>query len=1273
VTGMRRKLRHISIPFLLACVLIGGRAAEASLGDLATAKGAWTARFPQPAVREVKIDEDWFDYGTLSLTLRLSSPPPDPVRTMVYLVNGNGWYYRAMGTMRLVDDRPHRFQFDITPQSRQWLPAGHLRPWDGYVTWRIEALGLKAFCDQPWRGSIQIDNVELTPAEASGSRAKARSRIVGFSIRPSPAKTDQVVEITFRLLDGHRNPFDPDEADVEAQFRTPSGQVETVPAFFYQDFAETVRAGKARLIPVGPSTWKVRYCPREAGTYRYRIQVAGRWKLLSAQQQFSAQETSAPPKPNATRLTNEEIEDFLYDGKTSPGGQHYVLRGDHWAYEPGIEPPPKSPAWRVPIEWNAAWGGFYGPGRYGLQEAWRLDRAISKAQQAGLSYPLAFADREELYPQRKYNWLVHPLNQTQGGPLSSPSEYFRHPRTAGQVAVRARYAIARWGASPAVSQLLMRNDVPADAANTWCAAVAKGLGKMPPPQKPVLSAHPQSLPITGKRMLADFEKRSGLWPPDAQLSPGVSVRLAARPTSHGRGSLQIDGPLPGELAVVAQPDASLWGYDLLSFDLFVPESAPNDLRPMVYLKDGDWWWYETLLDPFVRPGDWTRFIVDMSDLSAQWQPVGHGRSWNAYLLGHVRMIGLRIFGHRRYNGPLYIDNVRLWKSGRQAYLDAQPLHITQLSTNTDRVPTYSLFEVTFGLSKTFENPFDPEQADVVGQFTSPSGRVITMPAFFYLGYTRQKRPPQGADAAELLVPEGEPMWKLRFTPTERGPYRYRILVRGRDRMEDVERQFEAVQSASPGFVRLSQKDRQYFEFDNGDFYYPIGHNVRSPGDDRQPYAYDFKVRKQLGTYLYDDYFKRMGEAGENWSRVWLAPWWCGLEWNSRWGGFHGVGRYNMENAWRLDYVLSLAEQYGLYLQLVTMNHGRLSLDIDSDWRYNPMNSANGGWLTPDKNANGDIVRQGAYKFYIDERARKATRNRLRYIIARWAYSTHVLQWEMSSEVEFTDPYWALTQKKQAAPTVREWHAAMADYIRQIDPWAHVLTTHFAHAWRGKEIWPLKEMEVVQTNAYTAFNELNRPPRGLSSVINTFYYTYTKKYDKPTLVAEYGVKWDKAQLGQLDAELHNGPWIMWTTPLSGATGFWWWPHVHFKDRYSHFRAFANYVKGEDRRGQNLVQSKCSVESQGSVLAARGVQNDALAYVWVFYGPGGGSRMTLEGMPPVGGATLVLPRLRDGLYKVEFWDTYKGRVIREVTARSAGGALRVALPTVQNDLAVKVKPK
>jgi hypothetical protein len=137
------------------------------------------------------------------------------------------------------------------------------------------------------------------------------------------------------------------------------------------------------------------------------------------------------------------------------------------------------------------------------------------------------------------------------------------------------------------------------------------------------------------------------------------------------------------------------------------------------------------------------------------------------------------------------------------------------------------------------------------------------------------------------------------------------------------------------------------------------------------------------------------------------------------------------------------------------------------------------------------------------------------------------------------------------------------------------------------------------------------------------------------------------------------------PYAGSCGYWWWPFVHYKNKYGHFAALSRFMKGEDRRGKRLKQFTPKVTLG---LKALGLRNDDRADVWV-YAPG--TQLNLRQPPAVDGARLAVPGLRNGQYTVELWDTRKGKVMRSVKATSAGGQMNIALPKVKPDLALKVR--
>jgi len=229
------------------------------------------------------------------------------------------------------------------------------------------------------------------------------------------------------------------------------------------------------------------------------------------------------------------------------------------------------------------------------------------------------------------------------------------------------------------------------------------------------------------------------------------------------------------------------------------------------------------------------------------------------------------------------------------------------------IPLNGLLEIDLNVTANFQNPFNPEEVDVVAIVTTESGREFEIPAFYYQDFGRKLE-----DGKETLTPNGEPFWKVRFTPVEVG--KHTVCIKLKDEGEIVTSgnlTFDVYQSNRLGFVEVSKTDRRFFQFTTGQSFFFIGHDVCWFGS--------------RGTYDYDEWFSSMNLNGENITRIWMAPWAFGIEWKR-------LGHYDQVEAWRLDYVLKKAEEKGIYVILCLMNHGQLQSDgLTGEWNDNPYN------------------------------------------------------------------------------------------------------------------------------------------------------------------------------------------------------------------------------------------------------------------------------------------------------------------------------------------------
>ncbi|MCM8805511.1 MAG: DUF5060 domain-containing protein [Candidatus Omnitrophica bacterium] len=733
-------------------------------------------------------------------------------------------------------------------------------------------------------------------------------------------------------------------------------------------------------------------------------------------------------------------------------------------------------------------------------------------------------------------------------------------------------------------------------------------------------------------VLFDFENGLQDW---TSAYDSQNISTSSNFVSSGAYSLSLGVKNERESWIKVEGDFDWLKYDNISFDIYVPSKAKNYVSLICYVKDKNWTWFQTDLFQ-VKLNERQRFSIDISDTSSMWQPMTGSVCWDGYTKRNIREFGIKIFYYLPFSGTVYIDNIQA-----MAEPEERKIFLFNFNTNAETIFQYDKFEVTFELPLILDNPFDPEEIDISGIFHSPSGKTISVPGFFYRDYIRCLE-----EDGEQLYPYGKHQWCIRFAPEETGNYSYEIVInfKGKTYRFDCGT-FNCIKGNNPGFIRWDKQDSFCLSFSNGKFFYPIGHVLRSPDDVRQPYNYEFTPDKGKGTFAYDEYFKKMKDNLENYIRMWMGAWWVGIEWTPAYAQhYEGIGRYSLENSWKLDYVLDIARENGIYIVLTLINHGQFSIRPDAEWWDNPYNIINGGFLnSPDE-------------FFYSREAEKFFLKRLRYIVARWGYSTQIAFWELWNEVDLTGYY--------DSQNVRLWHEHIIPLLREIDPWKHPVTSHICRPQADPMVWIAKGLETLVSNAYS------------STVVDTMreYYFKRKPFNKPMQIHEFGVGRNGKEL---ENNLHAGIWTSSLSPMLGTALFWWWPFIDKKDLYFHYRALARFLDGIDRRGKNFQLSTARVVDSSGNKSLRagvtGIQNTTSAYLWVYDSAIFNSRNPEEKTEPITGAKIVVEFLEQGNYKIEFWDTYRGEKFLNFEKQFSEGDNEIQLPDFIKDIAIKIEKK
>jgi hypothetical protein len=753
----------------------------------------------------------------------------------------------------------------------------------------------------------------------------------------------------------------------------------------------------------------------------------------------------------------------------------------------------------------------------------------------------------------------------------------------------------------------------------------------------------------------------------AVLTAGVAqaaadtIRIGLSPTATNSpvtSSLAAKLKLPGQCDVFLHAPTGAWlRTGQLEFDLTVPADGPTNAQVLVYVVDWDYRWYQTLLQGRVEPGRTQRWSVDLTPTAAGWETQGHHMPWQLRTLCAPIAVAVRVFGAGPYTGTCRIERV----FGQPRPEPRDPPAIRNVRASPARVRCFERFEVALSLPDRYPNPFDPDQVSVRAVFECPTGMPVTVDGFYAQDFYRTLGP-----TGEATEPQGMPVWRVRFTPTIVGSYRYRLLVTDRTGTSEWgPGSFESLPAKLPGFVRVSRRDPRFFEFDNGKFYFPIGHNIRSPFDVRTDEQFPWKQRWPEGSAAYLRYFKEMNKHQANFAELWSAAWSLGLEWHPLWKGYHGLGQYNLRNAWEMDQVVESAERLGIYLNVVIHNHGKYSLSTDQEWRHNPMNVEQGGYL---KHPN---------EFFTSERALRDYRNLMRYMIARWGGSPAVFAWELWSELNLVGDHGV-----HRTPECIEWHRTAGRMIKDMDPYDHLITTHYSGDYHVQtpEISQLPEMDHCAVDAY------HGSPLALH-IVTLIRETadYNNAFGKPVLITEFGGS-SRAHQGfrHLSYSHHAALWASACSSIAGTPCFWWWMLIDEENFYPRYAAVSRFLRGEDPRNPDArmlgtapstnATNRCTVAIQG------GTPPNTLGVV--AYGAPAGVNGWIHrdsdyeaadpaGLSHVTNAVLQLGGMTDGRFVVEYWDTLRGEPVQEYPATAAGGVLRIDVPPFARDIAFKAK--
>lgn len=734
--------------------------------------------------------------------------------------------------------------------------------------------------------------------------------------------------------------------------------------------------------------------------------------------------------------------------------------------------------------------------------------------------------------------------------------------------------------------------------------------------------------------------------------PGAFTPIRAECAAGKNGAepvLEVRGTFPGTFGVSRRLPAAGLRAARVEARVLAPANAPSDLQVVLFMKDKDGLWFQCPAEKAPARGAWETLVFDLTREAGRVQPQGHEAVWNDYYARHVAEVGLSWFSSANWAGTMTFGQLECIPPAIP-----EPLRIYGTEWLTPApMKAYQQQELGFEIAGLAGlNPFDPDDVAVDVRIIAPDGAQILRPAFFYQGYRRSQDP----EGREILTPAGRGGWRMRFTPTVAGTYRWRLTVQaeGGRKLETPDHEIRVEPAAARGFVQVSPKDGRFFETADGKFFYPVGEHIHTPYDARSVWALGLPLATDRGTFAYDYYYDKMQSCGMNSNLLWMSSWWLAIEWNAQWQGYFGRNDYHLGNAWRLDYLMDEAEKHGVHIVLVVDNHGKMGY-ADSEWSNNPLNRRLGG---PCNRADEFFTGREAFSDY---------RKRMRYLVARWGEHPHLMGWELVSELDLVGAGGYFRWHQDTA----DWYARAASLLDELDRFKRPVTVQYCRDWHNLDpkVAQLPGVDFLLINAYYEWK------RGMPPLLPLLQTTcrVAEWYKKPFYIAEYGGDSAENQHEQLFADFHNGMWECAMMPYAGGPFFWWYDFADRFNLYPQVLAFTRFMDGVDLRGVKWTYGECPVrkdEKGTDTVRALVMHGPDRGQAWIF------DRRATESLEDARGelhqgVSVLVEGMQDGVYDVEFWDTFKGVVVERRQPAAANGVLKLEAPAFKVDCAVKYR--
>ena len=453
------------------------------------------------------------------------------------------------------------------------------------------------------------------------------------------------------------------------------------------------------------------------------------------------------------------------------------------------------------------------------------------------------------------------------------------------------------------------------------------------------------------------------------------------------------------------------------------------------------------------------------------------------------------------------------------------------------------------------NPYNPDEIDVYGIFTSPTQKTIRWNCFYYQDF-RNNHDYNYNDSTWTRLNTEYP-WRMRFSPNEIGQWKLSLIIKTNSGLElhvndilfactpNPYNQGYLVTGLHKRNLKFSKTDKSFFIIGENLPWSDVGHYFPNNTKIQDVMAQDYST--------YQTWTDEIQENGGNFISIGLFPWCYGIEWEHL-GIFdahdgqecsNSNANNRQINAWELDRIFNLAKSKGLYIKLPLLIQEEFQHSPPSDncidWEHNPYHLEL-PWL------------QSPIDFFTSPTAINIFTTRyLRYVVARWGYSTNLAWYETLTEIDNFAEY--------SFPLVDIWNEIIAQYLKSLDGNHLIGVGYKGQSTSGpshNHSFGSQYIDFSQVHHYGDEKSVNVSNR----------WNYAHDYlniwnDKPFLFGEIGPSSDYPCADNNIYNIHNS---IWSTAFMGGMGCglqWSWQtymHPNFYNKYyvKNFKALSQFM-------------------------------------------------------------------------------------------------------------------